>query len=86
MTGLKKKKLSVEKMDLSDVNTIKIDRTVWPYVTSNNDNQTAEYWVAKSPQERFVSAEFLRLQWIELNNLSNKIEKVISFKPLHEEQ
>jgi len=72
-------------MQLTDIYNIKLDRSAGRVINKGEDEtDTAKYWAARTPKERLVAAEFLRRQWMEWNNLSDKMEKVVSFKPLHE--
>lgn len=61
-------------------NLFKMDKTVYKIIHSKDDyDDKIDYWITKTPEERITAIEILRRQYIELNNLDNKMDKTIGF-------
>ncbi len=54
----------------------KMDKSAFKIIRSSQDlEEETIYWLNKTPSERLQAIEYLRQQYIKLQNLPNKIDK-----------
>ena len=54
----------------------KMDKSAFKIIRSSQDlEEETIYWLNKTPSERLKAIEYLRQQYIKLQNLPNKIDK-----------
>ncbi|MEO6884036.1 MAG: hypothetical protein ABI199_08430 [Bacteroidia bacterium] len=53
-----------------------MDRTIVKNVSSAEEAEMESiFWIERSVEERYYAIEFLRAQWIEMNQLSPKMDR-----------
>lgn len=63
-----------EEFDISSF--FKMDRTIVKNVSSAEEAEMESiFWIERSVEERYYAIEFLRAQWIEMNQLSPKMDR-----------
>ena len=70
-----------KEIDLNEY--FKMDRKYFSYFSSEKDIlKEKSYWLGKTAEERWFAVEFLRKQWIEMNDLPTKMDrKYFDYKP-----
>lgn len=53
----------------------KMDRSIAGKNSPEELEKQSKYWLTRPIEERYYAVEFLRAQWIELNNLPTKMDR-----------
>lgn len=66
----------MDKTEENNVPYFKMDRTVVRQFNSFEESDSFdENWLRKTPRERLAVIEFLRMQWIELNDYPKQMDR-----------
>lgn len=53
-----------------------MDRSYFSYISSQKDAlKEKAFWLDKSEEERWFAVEFLRTQWMQMNDLNIKMDR-----------
>ena len=77
MSVFDKKNINKMKKEIDLNEYFKMDKTIIKQFNSFEEAETdSAFWLSRSVEERYFAIEFLRGQWIEMNNLSSVMDKM----------